>query len=121
MCQSPDMDFGVSDPVGEAGQGNVAVIEVWGELDIQSVPLLEAVLVPVAGRGGQVILDGTGLTFTDSTGVSLFLRTHRDAMDASGRFDLVVVEPIVLRVLELSGLIGVLNIHETVAQARQVG
>lgn len=113
------MDFGVWGPEGELGPVGVAVIGASGELDIGSVPILEGVLAPAVSAGGQVILDGTELMFTDSTGVTLFVRAHRDAMEAGGRLDLVLVEKAVLRVLELAGLIGVLNVHASVDLARR--
>ncbi len=119
LCHSPAMDFGVWGPEGELSPAGVAVIGASGELDIGSVPILEAVLAPAVSEGGQVILDGTDLKFTDSTGVTLFVRAHRDAMEAGGRLDLVLVEKAVLRVLELAGLIGVLNVHASVDLARR--
>lgn len=115
------MDFGVWGPDGDVGPGGVAVVRVSGELDIQTVPALEAVLMPAAGLGGQVIVDASALTFADSTGISLFVRAHRDAQAAAGRLDLVVTESAVRRVLDLSGLIGILNVHDTLDQARRSG
>jgi anti-sigma B factor antagonist len=118
------VDFAVSGPDevdGPAGPGSIRVIQAKGELDIATVPYLEEVLVPAVAAGGRVILDGTDVTFTDSTGVSLLVKAHKTALDASGRLDLVLVAPAVLKVLDMSGLIEILNIHPTVEQARQAG
>ena len=113
------MDFGASRQDHLAGQDDIAVVQAYGELDISTVPQLAALLIPAVAAGGRVILEGEGLSFVDSTGASLLLKAHRDAIDAAGRLDLVLMAEAVIRVLNLAGLIDILNVHPSLEAARR--
>ena len=72
-----------------------------GELDQAGVPELEARL---ASCDGDVVLDCSGLTFVDASGLGLFLRA-RVACEARGvTFTLAEPSPRVLRLLSITGL-----------------
>lgn len=64
----------------------------------------------VATPGSDIVLDFSGLTFIDSSGVSELLRI-RDAV-AEGGGSLVIVEPVpaVHRVLEITGLLSMFGL-----------
>jgi len=113
------MDFGASRQDHLAEQDGIAVVQAHGELDISTVPQLAALLEPAVRAGGRVILEGEGLAFVDSTGATLLLRSHKEAIDASGRLDLVLTAEAVLRVLTLAGLIDILNVHPSLEAARR--
>lgn len=119
ICHSRRMDFGASRQDHLAGQDDIAVVQAYGELDISTVPQLAALLIPAVAAGGRVILEGEGLSFVDSTGASLLLKAHRDAIDAAGRLDLVLMAEAVIRVLNLAGLIDILNVHPSLEAARR--
>ena len=121
MCHSRGMDFGASRQDHLVEQGGIAVVQSYGELDIATVPQLEAVLIPAVDQGGRVILEGAGLSFIDSTGVSLLLKVHRNAIDALGRLDIVLTAEAVIRVLTLAGLMDILNVHASLDEARRAG
>ncbi|MBU6245534.1 MAG: STAS domain-containing protein [Actinomycetales bacterium] len=101
-------------------RSGIAIVEVCGELDIHTAPQLEAVAIPAVTPGSWVIIDGKALEFTDSTGLSLFVKVHKRAVDAGGRLDLVL-NPKVTRVVELAGLMGILNVHDSLDDAIQAG
>lgn len=61
-----------------------------------------------------VVLDLTGVTFCDSSGVSALVRGHARASSAAGRLRLSAASPQVTRVLELSGLARMLGLQSTV-------
>jgi anti-sigma B factor antagonist len=76
-----------------------------GELDLATVPTLEQALAQVRESGVRsVVLDLRGLTFMDSTGLSLTLRwaleSSRDGFD----FSLVRGEGAIRRLFELTGM-----------------
>jgi anti-anti-sigma factor len=52
-----------------------ATFLVEGELDLATADELASVLTDQARRGAQVTLDLSGLTFIDSTGLAILLRT----------------------------------------------
>ena len=89
-----------------------AVLCVLGEVDIATAPLLWERLEPAILAGPEVlVLDLAGLTFIDSTGLTVLIRAHKRLRDAGSR--LVVRNPTVTvnRVLDVSGLDQVLEIE----------
>jgi anti-anti-sigma factor len=90
------------------------VITVGGELDLATAPQLEETLLPRLRDGGHAVLDLRGLDFMDSTGVRVIVAAHLAAQEHGGRFVLVRTpqDGAVGRVLEISGLDGVLEIVE---------
>lgn len=84
--------------------GSAAVARVSGELDIASAPELTETLRSSAGTCDCLILDVSGLTFIDSTGLNLALDEHRRALADGYQFVVAGAEGGVLRALRLVGL-----------------
>jgi anti-sigma B factor antagonist len=83
-----------------------------GELDVATAPLLRDRLAEVTDElETELVLDIGGLTFIDSTGLSLIVSAHK-ALKARGAA-LVVSSPtrMALRLFEISGLDAVLSIR----------
>jgi anti-anti-sigma factor len=99
--------------VDVARRAGADVATVRGELDIATAPQVAAALADASGR---VVVDLTGTTFLDSSG----LRTLT-ALGKSDESKLSLVCPssnrAVLLVLELSGLDTVLDRYETLEDA----
>lgn len=98
----------------------VAVVRVIGELDLHAVsPLresLDEVVVDAVGAP-KVVVDLTGLTFMDSTGLGALVMTQKKVGVQQGSFGLVCSGGPVLRLLEITGLIQVLQVSDTVDAA----
>lgn len=77
---------------------------VSGELDIASAPELTETLRSSAGTCDCLVLDVSGLTFIDSTGLNLALDEHRRALADGYEFVVAGAEGGVLRALRLVGL-----------------
>jgi anti-anti-sigma factor len=90
--------------------GDDVVLHVAGDLDMATVPELRAA-VEDAAAAPRVVVDLSGLTFCDSTGLALLLET-RKAAAAAGR-EVVVRNPSepFRRVAELVRLDEVLGIR----------
>jgi len=96
--------------VAAAIDGSLARVVVNGELDSSSAPRLIAMIQDVAGPPVRSIeLDCNGVTFLDSTGVRALIVTRNEA--AHMGVNLVVVHPSspVTRVIEMTGLVGLLT------------
>jgi anti-sigma B factor antagonist len=91
--------------------GQVLVV-VRGELDLATAPQLEQELLPRLHAGAHALLDLRGLEFMDSTGVRVIVAAHHAAQDHDGRLSLLRCQPdgAVGRVLEISGLDGILDV-----------
>lgn len=121
---NPDLRLVRRRPAGPAGDlltwdvradGELAVVAVSGELDIESAPGLEGALAPAADAGCPLILDLAGLRFCDCAGLSLFLRVQQRARASGGSLHLAALTPRVLRVITAARLADVLPITASVA------
>lgn len=108
MSASGPAPFDVS--VRDAGEH--VLVAVRGELDLAVADDLEGILLPLVREGRHAILDLRDLEFMDSTGVRVLVSAHLAAQERGGRFSIVRTSEgtPVRRVLEISGLDGVLEL-----------
>jgi anti-sigma B factor antagonist len=88
-----------------------ATVALRGEVDIQTVDQVRAVLGEALASGPQeIVVDLTGLTFIDSTGLGALIFGFQRARDAGVRFRLARASPPVRQILVLSGLLEVVEL-----------
>lgn len=87
-----------------SGDEHVTVLAVSGELDLATSPELEAELQRANSGPELLVLDLRGVTFMDSTGLSLLVKAHRRAQDAHRRLAVVRGSAQVQRLLMLTGV-----------------
>jgi anti-sigma B factor antagonist len=93
-------------------------VEVLGEIDMDTVPMLEDFLREVVDAGARhVVLDFAGVTFLDSSGLILLVELLDRLRARGGRLCLARVREPVRIVLLLSALDKVLDVYETVEAA----
>ncbi|CAM5290127.1 STAS domain-containing protein [Streptomyces pseudogriseolus] len=110
----PDETFTVTPRPSAAGP---YVLEVSGELDHHTAPLLaEAVNDAPFGPYG-VVLDLSGLTFCDSSGITVFVSAHRRSRAQGSQLSLAGVAPAQMRILRMVGLDEVFTFHAGVDEA----
>jgi anti-sigma B factor antagonist len=86
----------------ESGNGS-ATIALNGELDIQTVPVLEDHLAQVeAGDVSEITLDLSDVTFLDTTALHAFVAARDRAKEHGRRLILVGVGPPARRLLDLT-------------------
>jgi anti-sigma B factor antagonist len=94
------------------------VVEVEGEVDLATAPTLQDALVEaIAAEPTEVVVDLSGVTFMDSTGLAALVRAHQRAAERGGSMRLVGASKGVRRILDLTGLDRVLEIHDTLDAA----
>jgi anti-sigma B factor antagonist len=87
------------------GPGPAVVVEIRGEIDIQSAPELRDELLRVIRQyGPRLALDLTGVRFMDCAGLNVLLATRRRALLEQGSVRVVRASPQVLRMISLLGL-----------------
>jgi anti-anti-sigma factor len=90
-----------------------AVVVVSGELDLAVVDELRAALARPEAQADTLILDLRGVTFIDSSGLSVIGASHQRMRAAEGRLGVVVTRPsAVQRLFELCGLTETLTIGD---------
>lgn len=105
-------DFGVT--VEQLGQATVA--RVTGDLDLATSPELETAVAGLPSNG-RLVIDLTGCTFLDSTGLRAIVLAGRAREEAGGSAVIVAGQPGILRVLEIAAVDKALPIRATVEEA----
>src|SRR6266487_4145858 len=91
-------------------RGGLRSFRLIGELDASTAESLGAILAGEPTDGGDLTLDLTDLTFLDSSGIHLVIRTA-SALGGRGRLRLVDPRSSVARVIEATGLEGLANLE----------
>jgi anti-sigma B factor antagonist len=94
------------------------VFRVMGEVDLATVPALRQALLGVGdNRAGAVIVDLTGCTFLDSSGLRALVATRGRLERSNRRLALALSTPGVLRVFQITGLDELFEIYPSVSAA----
>jgi anti-sigma B factor antagonist len=106
-----------------SGDPPVRVMQVHGELDLASGPLVREELARAAsGAGVGLVVDLSECLFIDSTGISLLLNASRRLTHHDGELAVVCPGPTARRVFEITRTTDTLNVTATRAAAlRRVG
>ena len=90
------------------------VISVSGEIHVTTAPEFSQRLNDAIAAGTRgVVIDMAGVEFIDSTGLSVLLNGLRRVTRADGRLALVVSNPTVLRLFEITKLDSTFDIQTT--------
>jgi anti-sigma B factor antagonist len=96
----------------------VIVLAVSGELDLATiVTFKDAVGDRIVDGGAPVVLDLTGLSFCDSTGLGSFVGLHRQASAAGTTLALAAPRKRIADLLKISGIDRVVPVYLTVDEA----
>ncbi len=92
------------------------VVSVTGELDLATAPKLEEILA-ARPEGRQVVIDLGGCSFLDSSGVRVLATTANALAAEGGRLQLVVDDAGIARILEITGIDTLIDVHSTLDAA----
>lgn len=88
-----------------------SVIKVSGEVDISNADALrDAINLAMDQAPGEVRLDFANVAYIDSTGVGVLVGAARSAEEHAKQFSVVRAQPTVMRVVQLLGVDGEINI-----------
>jgi anti-sigma B factor antagonist len=79
------------------------LVSATGEIDMSTVDVLQRELTTAREEGSTVLLDLSGVTFIDSTGLHLLLEASHSSGISDGGFFVVRPSRVVQRLIELSG------------------
>ena len=96
-------------------EGGAVIVSFEGEVDLEHSPKAREVLLECLGQGQTLLVDLSGVTYIDSSGVASLVEAFQKAKQTGSVFALAAVNPAALRVLELARLDKVFTIHATVA------
>lgn len=104
--------------VHERKVGPATVLSLDGELDLVTAPLLRQKVVSAVSEGARLlVLDLSGLTHLDSTGLGQVVASLRRVRAHDGELAVVVPDPHVRRIFQICDLDRVLVLNQTVDEA----
>ncbi|HLX89245.1 MAG TPA: STAS domain-containing protein [Acidimicrobiales bacterium] len=104
--------------VAETDHQGVPVLTVRGEVDVSTAPELRERLLLLAERGRTTaVVDLSEVSFVDSTALGVLVSGVKRLRSAGGDLTLVVTQPHISKVFEITGLTDVFRIFPTLDQA----
>jgi anti-sigma B factor antagonist len=101
--------------------GETVVLNVVGEVDLVTAPVLEESITTVLARHPKMlVVDLTGVGFLASVGMSVLIGCNEQAGDST-RFRLVASGASTFRPMELTGVADVIEIYPTRERAMTEG
>jgi anti-sigma B factor antagonist len=98
--------------------GSTTVVELRGEIDIQTAPPVSAHLDALtSGPSPELVLDLRSVTFIDCRGLAALCRTRNRALDRGGRLRLVTSSPRFLWMLRLTNLAHAFDVYARLPDA----
>lgn len=87
------------------------VVELAGEIDLDRAPQVRGVLLDSIRRGRDVLVDLSGVSYIDSSGIASLVEALQSAGKSGNALGLVAISPMALRVFELARLDKVFTIY----------
>jgi anti-sigma B factor antagonist len=102
----------------ECERPGVAVLAASGEIDVATAPELHDRLGKLLqGSPELLVVDLADVSFIDSTGLGVLVGAVRDVRAGGGDLRLVVTQPQIIRLLEITGLDEVFNVRSSTSDA----
>jgi len=112
------MNTDINFDVAETDRDGAAVLAVQGEVDISTAPELRERLLALAERGTTVaVVDLSEVSFVDSTALGALVSGVKRLRNAGGDLRLVVTQPRITKVFEITGLTDVFHIFASADEA----
>ncbi|WP_127499520.1 STAS domain-containing protein [Actinoplanes solisilvae] len=91
--------------------GSLVTVRLRGEVDVLTVDRVRGALAEaLQAQPHEIVVDLSGLVFIDSTGLGALIFGFQRARDTGVRFRLAKASPAVRQVLQLSGVLEVVEL-----------
>jgi anti-sigma B factor antagonist len=98
------------------------VVTLTGEVDLAVAPNLQEQLDQLIAQGHTtIVVDLLDATFLDSTALGVLVGTLEECRGTGGELHLLITEPRIIKVLEITGLADTFPIHSSRSQPREEG
>jgi anti-sigma B factor antagonist len=104
--------------IDERVEQGVPIVAVIGEIDVATAPQLRECLHTVIAQGPtDLVLDLLGVTFLDSTALGVLVGALKRCREAGGELHVVVNDPRIMKIFEITGLDKVFPISDSMSTA----
>ena len=94
----------------------VTVVDLGERVDGQTVPALQAQLMPLAEPGCRILLDMSGVTFLSSAGLRLLLLLYRHIDGNDGRIALSGLSEVIRDTMAVTGFLQFFTAYDTLEE-----
>jgi anti-sigma B factor antagonist len=102
----------------EAVDADTQLLRARGELDLYAAPELKRRLASAIDAGKtRIVVDLTDAAFMDSTALGVLLGALKRLRVRNGALAIATEQPTILRILEVTGMNQVLDLHSTADDA----
>ena len=98
-------------------QGEWTVVTAAGEVDIATSPALSQAMQESIADTTRLVVDLGRVSFLDSTGLGVLVKALNACNEDGSELRLVVTDPNVLKVFEVTALDDVFSIHQSLGDA----
>lgn len=92
-------------------------LKVTGEIDVYTAPQLkEKLLASCSQEEWKVVVDLSGVTYMDSTGLGVFIGAYKTCQSVGGSLHLVGLTPRVARLFNITGVDELITIENVLMQ-----
>ncbi|MEU3520920.1 STAS domain-containing protein [Streptomyces sp. NPDC006654] len=98
----------------------IRVLTLAGEIDHDTGQALRQALDASSAPRPRIVVDLSRVTFMDSTGINIFVATHRTLTEAGGWIRLAAPGEAVIRTLQIVGVDTLIDCHDTLHQALSI-
>ncbi|MDQ0273202.1 anti-sigma factor antagonist [Cytobacillus purgationiresistens] len=90
-------------------------ISVSGEIDVYTAPKLRETLLPLSEKEQvDMIVDLSGVSYMDSTGLGVFVGLFKNVRAHEGKFKIIGLSSRLQRLFEITGLADIIDISSKV-------
>ncbi|MGP0030184.1 MAG: STAS domain-containing protein [Acidimicrobiales bacterium] len=102
--------------IEERTEFGLSIVAVSGEIDVATAPQLQETLHALIARGRtDLVVDLLEVTFLDSTALGVLVGALKRCREQGGELRLVVTEPRIVKIFEITGLTTVFRIVDSLA------
>lgn len=97
--------------------GGIPIIELEGEIDLSTSPILKETIYKILDSGHKnIILDLAGVRFMDSTGLGVLVAALKKASTQDGSVKLICANASIMKTFTLTGLDKVFLIYDNLRE-----
>ena len=90
-------------------------VKVHGEVDVYTAPKLREIVFPLSEKeSAQIVIDLSGVSYMDSTGLGVIVGVFKSCRAHNGELKLIGLSDRLKRLFEITGLADILNINSQI-------
>ena len=102
--------------IEERAAHGASIVSVTGEIDVATAPQLQECLHELIASGHtSLVVDLLAVTFLDSTALGVLVGALKRCRERGGELQLVMADPRILKIFEITGLSTVFPIVDSLA------